>query len=255
MNEQQNNRKRPLLFMALAVSVLIIISVINPTFAANSQRATYLQQQGQEATALTNNDVVEMVKAGLSTDIVVAKIKASVSKFDTSPAALQQLKSAGVPEAVILAMVQSQMEVPADKTRATEEAANETSGAGGSQALVYVYRKKNFGTRNMQPSVYADGDEVARMDDGRYFIIKLNPGKHTIEVNKGHSGAEIDMKAGVKYYFRVEMTPGFWKARGKIDFIQREQGELEIQKMKPLEAKWIKDKSKVTVDELSNNTQ
>jgi hypothetical protein len=237
------------------LSALLFVSVITPAFAVNSQGMIYLPQQEQAATTLTNNDVVEMIKAGLSADIVVAKIKASSSKFDTSPSALQQLKSAGVPDTVILAMVQAQMGASTEKSGATAESENDNSGTGGSQALVYVYRKKNFGTRNMQPSVYADGAEVARMDDGRYFIIKLAPGKHTIEVNKGHSGAEVDMKAGMKYYFRVEMTPGFLKARSKIDFIQKEQGELEIQKMKPLEAKWIKDKSKVSVDELSGNTQ
>jgi hypothetical protein len=56
---------------------------------------------------LTNDDVVGMVKAGLSADIVVAKIKTAACAFDTSPAALKQLKDAGVPESVILAMVQA----------------------------------------------------------------------------------------------------------------------------------------------------
>ena len=241
--------------LLLLLSALLFVSIINPTLAVNSQGATDLPQQGQEASALTNNDVLEMVKAGLSADIIVAKIKASVSKFDTSPGALQQLKSAGVSDAVILAMVQAPVGAAIGKSGAAEGIENNVSGVGGSQALVYVYRKKNFGTRNMQPSVYADGVEIARMDDGKYFIIKLAPGKHTIEVNKGHSGAEVDMKAGEQYYFRVEMIPGFWKARGSIDFIQKEQGALEIQKMKPLEAKWIKDKAKVTVDELSKNKQ
>lgn len=242
--------------LLLLLTALLFVSVIHPSFAAGSRGATYFPQEAQEAAApLTNNDIVEMVKTGISTDIIVAKIKASVCKFDTSPATLQQLKAAGVPDAVILAMVQAPVGVPANQSAVAEGTGDDESGTGGSEALVYVYRKKNFGTRNMQPSVYADGVEVARMDDGRYFIIKLNPGKHTIEVNKGHSGAEIDMKAGHKYYFRVEMTPGFWKSRSKIDYIQREQGELEIQKMKPLEAKWIKDKSKVSVDDLSAKAQ
>jgi hypothetical protein len=47
-----------------------------------------------------------MHKTGLSAEIIVAKIKASSSNFDTSSAALQELKTAGVPDAVILAMVQ-----------------------------------------------------------------------------------------------------------------------------------------------------
>src|SRR6185295_5032907 len=113
---------------------------------------------------------------------------------------------------------------------------------------VYVYRRKEFNTRNMQPSVYVDGREVARMDDGKFFIVTLEPGKHTVFVNKEYSGAEVDMKPGEEYYFRVSIKPGFWKGRGEVDFVQKEQGVLEIKKMNPLEEKWIKDKSRVTVE-------
>jgi len=56
---------------------------------------------------LTNSDVVGMVKAGLGADIIVAKIKTAPCSFDTSPAALKQLKDAGVPDTAILAMVQA----------------------------------------------------------------------------------------------------------------------------------------------------
>lgn len=57
--------------------------------------------------ALTNSDISSMLKAGLGPEIIVAKIKTSSCNFDTSPAALQELKTAGVPEDVILAMVQA----------------------------------------------------------------------------------------------------------------------------------------------------
>lgn len=60
-----------------------------------------------QTTALSNQDIVAMVKAGLPTDIVVAKIAASQCNFDTSPAALEQLKSQGIPSAIILAMIQA----------------------------------------------------------------------------------------------------------------------------------------------------
>lgn len=55
--------------------------------------------------ALTNKDVLDMMKAGLTADIIVAKIKSSETSFDTSPAALAELKAANVPDSVILAMV------------------------------------------------------------------------------------------------------------------------------------------------------
>jgi hypothetical protein len=56
---------------------------------------------------ITNQDVTDMLKAGLSPEIVAAKVKASKCQCDTSPAALEKLKSASVPENVILAMVES----------------------------------------------------------------------------------------------------------------------------------------------------
>lgn len=64
-------------------------------------------QTPSATSALTNKDVLEMIKSGLSADVVVAKIKSSPAKFDTTPAALSELKAAGIPDAVILAMVQS----------------------------------------------------------------------------------------------------------------------------------------------------
>lgn len=57
--------------------------------------------------SLVNVDILEMLKAGLSQEIVIAKIKASACEFDTSPATLKALKTASVPDEVILAMIQA----------------------------------------------------------------------------------------------------------------------------------------------------
>ena len=54
---------------------------------------------------LTNDDVVKLSKAGLSAETIVAKIRASESKFDTSTDALVALAEAGVADAVIREMV------------------------------------------------------------------------------------------------------------------------------------------------------
>ena len=56
---------------------------------------------------LANADVLEMLSAGLSQEIVIAKITASACEFDTSPSALKVLKATNVPDAVILVMVQA----------------------------------------------------------------------------------------------------------------------------------------------------
>ncbi len=62
------------------------------------------QQQPQ---ALTNKDIIDLAKVGFNQDIVIAKIKSSKCEFDTSPSALKELKAAGVPDGVILAMIQA----------------------------------------------------------------------------------------------------------------------------------------------------
>jgi hypothetical protein len=54
---------------------------------------------------LENSDILDMVKAGLPEEVIIAKIQGSLCDFDTSPAALTTLKSAQVPNPVILAVV------------------------------------------------------------------------------------------------------------------------------------------------------
>jgi hypothetical protein len=54
---------------------------------------------------LTNESVIAMKKAGLSEGVILAKIRNSPSKFDTSTQALVGLKQAGLSDAIIEAMV------------------------------------------------------------------------------------------------------------------------------------------------------
>ena len=56
---------------------------------------------------LSNNDVLNMHKAGLPSEVLVAKIRSSLCDFDTAPAALGNLKSAGIADSVILSMVEA----------------------------------------------------------------------------------------------------------------------------------------------------
>lgn len=56
--------------------------------------------------AITNADIVKMVKAGLSEELVVATVQQAQNKtFDVSPSALISLKGSGVSDRIITAMV------------------------------------------------------------------------------------------------------------------------------------------------------
>lgn len=101
--------------LMLSLSMAVVASPFqnqDPSTAAKSQTAQ------STAPALTNKDILEMMKAGLAADIIVAKIKSSETNFDTSPTALGELKAASVPDSVILAMVKGPApaaeNVPAD---------------------------------------------------------------------------------------------------------------------------------------------
>jgi len=92
---------------------MVSITIATPRTTAQDPAPA---QSGASA-QLTNQDVLEMLKAGLSLDLILAKIGSSSTKFDTSPPTLAELKTAGVPDGVLMAMVKS----TGEPTRATNE--------------------------------------------------------------------------------------------------------------------------------------
>ena len=89
--------------MRLFCTVLLLTVVLSGAPLASQDTQT----PKASAKSLTNADVLDMLSAGLSQEIVIAKIAASTCEFDTSPAALKVLKATNVSDAVILAMVQA----------------------------------------------------------------------------------------------------------------------------------------------------
>lgn len=110
-----------------------------------------------------------------------------------------------------------------------------------SPATVYIYRYKQFVGSALSPSVFCDETELARMENGRFFVVKLPAGKHVFRSNDKQSGVEEDLKGGQTYYIRVELVPGMMKGHGRLLSIAPEQGSYEIKKLKQLDADKVKD--------------
>src|SRR5579864_8042082 len=68
------------------------------------------------------------------------------------------------------------------------------------KATVYVYRYKQFTGSALAPSVYCDEVQLAKMENGRYFTVRINPGKHVFHSNDKQAGVELDLKAGQQYF-------------------------------------------------------
>ena len=79
-------------------SRFVAVTLVAPLLMALSPAAV-----AQET--LTNQSVVEMVKAGLSERVIIAKIRTSPTNFDTRTDALIALKNNGVSEQVIEAIM------------------------------------------------------------------------------------------------------------------------------------------------------
>jgi hypothetical protein len=85
----------------------LLLAMPNPFLFVQYMNATEQRPADSSSSKLTNKDIFEMVSAGLTADVIVAKIDASPCEFDTSTESLKALKAANVPDSVILAMVKA----------------------------------------------------------------------------------------------------------------------------------------------------
>ena len=147
------------------------------------------------ATPLTNRDVLEMLKAGVTADVVVAKIKSSPANFDTSPAALADLKAANVPDNVILAMVNG----PSTATQ-----------AGSADGIVGV----TDGTEvEIQLTNNASGEELKVGDIVDFVVVK------PVVVN----GVTIFEKdAAARARITTAKRAGHWGKAGKLEWAMQD---------------------------------
>lgn len=121
----------------------------------------------------------------------------------------------------------------------------QVTSSNGSMATVYFYRYKQYVGSALSPSVYCDDGELARMENGRFFVASITPGKHVFRSNDKQAGVEAELRAGQDYYVRVELVSGVLKGHGRLTLVQPEQGAYEVKKLKPLDADKVKDNEHV----------
>lgn len=96
------------MFRRISVLILLLLTIAAlgavPVLGLSPAAKTIQQSQGS-STALSNQDVLGMIKAGLAPDLIIAKIKSSGGNFDTSPETMKKLQIDGVPGEIIMAMI------------------------------------------------------------------------------------------------------------------------------------------------------
>jgi uncharacterized protein DUF2846 len=104
---------------------------------------------------------------------------------------------------------------------------------GPESATLHFYRYKQMVGMAIRPSIYCDGQPLARMQNGRFIEFKVAPGHHSCYANDKQAGTEFDAKAGQDYYFRVELATGFLKGHGRLIVMTPEQAQYDLKQLTP----------------------
>ena len=137
--------------------------------------------------------------------------------------------SAGTPVTVYVA---EEKHFRVDGSTVVAVAIDAPTTTNAADSIVYIYRPNKMMGKALEPSVFVDDIELARMDNGRYFALKLKPGKHIVHMTEDKKGYAIDMGPGQTYYFRVGVEMGMMKGHGKITLDDADRAIAEIKKIK-----------------------
>ena len=149
-------------------------------------------------TALTNESIIKMVKAGLSDDIVISTINSQPAKYSTGPDDLISLKSAGVSDKVIGAMVAKSSGSPAGATPAAPATAPAAVPAGaGPVNEVGVYYNKGGAWTDLNPEVVNFKTGGVLKSIGTAGIVKGDVNGH---VNGEHSPNQLKSPVDILVY-------------------------------------------------------
>jgi hypothetical protein len=125
---------------------------------------------------------------------------------------------------------------------ATEPATAKTEmKASAEETATFVfYRPKRFYGSGLTPSVYVDGVEMARMDNGRYFVLTVKPGTIKLSSSMKHDPTPTEAKAGKVEFFEMVILTGTWKGGGRLIPTPAADAKEALKKLKPLDKKWAK---------------
>lgn len=119
-----------------------------------------------------------------------------------------------------------------------------------STATLYIYREKSIVDWIQNPTVILDGQELARLEKGQIFGVKLEPGEHRLELFGQSASPEVvvfRVQAGTPYYAHYRGRSGI---HARLLLIPAAEAQKAIRKLKPIEVGAIKNAELVFVPRL-----
>lgn len=107
-------------------------------------------------------------------------------------------------------------------------------------ATIVFFREGHYVGRALKPSVYVDGKQVARLENGRWFSIPIEPGKHEVSSSAKHEAATvIEVSPGETDYVQMVITTGTWRGGGRLMQVDSSEAQNKLGKLKPLDQKFL----------------
>lgn len=169
--------------------------------------------------ALNNDGVIKLVKAGLSESLIIDTINASPASYDTTANGLVALKTAGVSDKVIAAIIQKAAGVSAPVGQAAPTASVAAAGtdpddpAAPHEAGIYVYNEHAPSGSKMtmlEPNVYTQGKTGGMFASAMtYGIAKV---KMKAVLRGAHANARIADPQPVFYFYFEQQSAGLSQA-------------------------------------------
>ena len=104
-------------------------------------------------------------------------------------------------------------------------------------ATIFVYMPHHSTTSwRFSGKFYLDEKKTAEISKNRYFVLHLDPGKHTFYVrDKKFGGIDLDVAEGVTYYLKINVDEGGGRIRFRgVSIVPKEEGEFVIKQIQPI---------------------
>ncbi len=118
----------------------------------------------------------------------------------------------------------------------------ETDKSPSVEATIYVYRNFYHATfGKAAPTITANGEKLAVLDEGRYFVAHVPSGFVVVTSGKKKTNrVEIDARSGETYYIRARAHPGKLFARFELFRVTTEEAKTDSDKLRYVNSNDIK---------------
>jgi hypothetical protein len=153
---------------------------------------------------LTNKEVIELVKAGLSEDIIIAKINSSKANFDTSSEALIELKNSAISDKILLVILESSKQKEPNKPANNESVKMVDISSASGKRKVYIDSEDEQSELSMGKELQKRGFTVVSSSQNADILFKFE----IADVDKTSFGISPGIGGGISSNSVIERPEG-----------------------------------------------